>query len=559
MKQSLVFLLRYAKDVQSFRIIAALAVISGAIGGLAATGLLALFNAVLNDNINASTGLVLGFFALCFVMPLIRLFSEMMIIRLSVRVTYDLRMSLCRRILSAPLRGLEEIGTARLMATLTDDIASISTTLTTVPALCINAAIVTGSLIYLAWLSRAALMVVVIFTILGAVMYQLLVGRAMRYQKLARENWDNIIDHFQTLTGGIKELRLHRARRREYYESFESTASNLRRFNGKWMTVFSAAGQFSEMLVFILIGLLVFVLPNIMTFDLRTLTGCCLTILYMLGPLGVVVNAVPSLSRANIAIMKIQKLDLSLGAESSEDNSPPPPDRIWKRLELVNVTHSYRQKDDNGNFTLGPLNLTFSPGEMVFVTGGNGSGKTTLIKLITGLYAPESGEIRLDGQAITEGNRDDYRQLFSVVFSDFYLFRNLFGLDSDNCALAASDYLVKLKLDEKVEIKERMFSTIDLSHGQRRRLALLTAYLENREIWILDEWAADQDPIFRDIFYHEILPELKAKGKTLIVITHDERYYELANRVIKLDYGKIISQHGRSRTAPSGKTAVDKD
>jgi putative ATP-binding cassette transporter len=543
LKHSLVFLLQYARDVKSFKAIAALAVISGAIGGLAVTGLLALFNAVLNDSINPSAGLVLGFFALCFLMPLIRLGSEMMIIHLSVQVTYDLRMNLCRRILSAPLRGLEEIGTARLMATLTDDIAAISMTLTSVPALCINAAIVTGCLIYLAWLSRTVFIAVVIFTTLGTVIYQLLVGRAMRYQKLARENWDNIIEHFQTLTGGIKELRLHRLRGREYYESFESTASNLRRFNSKWMTVFSAAGQFSEMLVFILIGLLVFVLPNINGFDSKSLAGCCLTILYMLGPLGVVINMIPSLSRANIAIMKIQKLDLSLGTQSIEDNSSPLPGPQWKRLELVNVTHSYRQKDDNGDFTLGPLTLTLLPGEMVFVTGGNGSGKTTLIKLITGLYAPDSGEIRLDGETITERNRDDYRQLFSVVFSDFYLFKSLFGLDSENVALAASDYLVKLKLDEKVEIRDRMFSTIDLSHGQRRRLALLTAYMENREIWVLDEWAADQDPIFRDIFYHEILPELKAKGKTLIVITHDDRYYELANRIIKLDYGKIVSCH----------------
>jgi len=214
-------------------------------------------------------------------------------------------------------------------------------------------------------------------------------------------------------------------------------------------------------------------------------------------------------------------------------------DRTLSTLELSGIQHAYRRENEEAEFSLGPIDLSIRSGELVFITGGNGSGKTTLAKLLVGLYIPQQGEIRLDGQPITDERRDDYRQLFSVVFSDFYLFENLLGLSDFNIDTRAQDYLVKLELDRSVEIKDRTLSTLDLSQGQRKRLALLTAYLEDRPIYLFDEWAADQDPQFKEIFYFELLGRLKAAGKTAIVISHDDRYYHVADRVIKLNYGLI--------------------
>lgn len=97
----------------------------------------------------------------------------------------------------------------------------------------------------------------------------------------------------------------------------------------------------------------------------------------------------------------------------------------------------------------------------------------------------------------------------------------------------------QLNLDNKVQVENGKFSTIVLSQGQGKRLALLTAYLEKRPIYLFDEWASDQDPFFRDVFYEKILLNLKQQGKTVLVISHDDRYFHLADRVIKLDYGKI--------------------
>jgi putative ATP-binding cassette transporter len=216
----------------------------------------------------------------------------------------------------------------------------------------------------------------------------------------------------------------------------------------------------------------------------------------------------------------------------------PRPD--WQRLELIGVTHSYRRDDEDGNFTLGPIDLALGRGELIFLIGGNGSGKTTLAKLLTGLYEPEAGEIRFDGQTINSDNRVAYRQYFSAVFSDFYLFESLLGLQPPALDELAREYLKQLQLDTKVQVTGGKFSTTQLSQGQRKRLALLIACLEDRPIYLFDEWAADQDPYFKDVFYLRILPELKARGKTIIVISHDERYYRIADRIIKLDYGQLV-------------------
>ena len=113
-------------------------------------------------------------------------------------------------------------------------------------------------------------------------------------------------------------------------------------------------------------------------------------------------------------------------------------------------------------------------------------------------------------------------------------------MDSVDLDKRAGEYLHQLELDHVVTVKDGVFSTVKLSRGQRKRLALLTAYLEDRPIYVFDEWAADQDPVFRRIFYLRLLPELKARGKTVVAITHDDRYFGDADRIVKLEEGKVV-------------------
>jgi putative ATP-binding cassette transporter len=538
------FLLRSSKDVRSARGTIAVVVLTGVIGGLCNTALLAVINTALGQEGAPFGPLFWAFLALCVVRPLSSIISQVLLIRFTTRSLSDLRMQMCRRILTVPLRQLEEIGPHRLMATLTDDIPSVINALSNVPMLCINVAVVLGCLAYLGWLAPPVLVAVTVFLLLSALSYQRLTKLATRHFRRAREEWDELYKQFRSMIEGTKELKLHRRRREELLtNNLEASSIAVGESRIRGNTIYISAGNWGQILTFVLIGLIIFVLPSVLAVNRMTLTGYTLAILYMLGPLQVILGTLPMLTQANVAVDKIEALGLSLSNLSSETDSKGRGEvgPFRDRLELVGVTHTYHRERENSSFTLGPIDLSIRPGELLFITGGNGSGKTTLVKLLTGLYIPEGGRIMLAGEPITDENRDFYRQHFSVVFSDFYLFESLLGLAAPETDEKAREYLSLLQLEHKVTVKEGALSTVELSQGQRKRLALLTAYLEDRPIYVFDEWAADQDPLFKEIFYLQLMPELKARGKTVIVISHDDRYYYVADRLVKLDYGKIVS------------------
>jgi len=506
------------------------------------TALLALINHALTHLSFATSKLIWTFVALCLVLPIAKFSSEILLLRLTQGIAFDLRIQMSRRMLAAPLRSLEEVGPSRLLATLTDDIPAVTNALVTLPLLCMHVAIVFGCLLYLGWLSWVWLLGVLAFMFVGIGSYRLLSIRALTYFKRGREEWDALFRHFRALTEGMKELKLHALRREAFFrELLEPTAASFRQHNFTGTMIYQLARSWGHILFFILIGLLIFGAPAYQQVSPRSLTGYVLVLLYIMTPLEVILNSLPIFSRASVAMQKVEKLGLTLSAVPDDARTRAAPNARFflETLELVGVEHAYFSEGEDRNFTLGPIDLTLYPGELVFLAGGNGSGKTTLAKLLIGLYAPANGEIRLDGQTISDEKRDSYRQYFSVVFSDFFLFEKLLGLDTPGLDARADRYLKQLQLDHKVQVKDGTLSTIDLSHGQRKRLALLTAYLEDRPFYVFDEWAADQDPLFKDIFYLQLLPELKARGKTGLVISHDDRYYHLADRLIKLNYGKI--------------------
>jgi len=471
--------------------------------------------------------------------------SQVMLVTFAQGAVADLRRDLIRKILGVPLRNLEEIGSARILVALTDDVFNITQALLGIPFVATNLAILLGGAVVMAYLSWKILLVVFGLILFGAFGYRLIVSSAFRSLNLAREEEDKLFGYFRALTDGIKELKLHRSRRGAFFtQNIQNTTEIFQRHNIAAETRFIASQNWSHLLYFALIGFILFLVPAIMTLSKDTLLGYVVATLYMMGPLAGVMTAVSVFGRANVALQKVESLGVSLAGQSTDQCAidRPETEMMFDRLELKGVVHSYHREQDDSSFVLGPIDLSFRPGELVYLVGGNGSGKSTLAKIITGLYLPEAGEIRLDGEVVTSENRDDYRQLFSAVFSDFYLFDNLLGLKSPNLDTQARDYLKQFHLNHKVKIKDGALSTTAVSSGQRKRLALLTAYLEDRPFYLFDEWAADQDPYFKNIFYTQLLPELKARGKTVLVITHDDKYFDLADRIIKLDYGKLAPQ-----------------
>jgi putative ATP-binding cassette transporter len=537
----LMFLIKYSRGIKRSRLTISFVILLGIISGSSNTALLALINRALTHSGSSRTFLYLGFIGLCSLLPVSRFVSEVLLIKLSSSTILDLRLQLSKEMLDAPLRTLEEMGAHRILAILTDDIPSITNAFVTIPVLFINTAIVITCFCYLGWLSWRVLLGVIVFVVISTVIYELQLIQAMRYFKLVREQWNSLFKHFRALTDGAKELKLHRERREAFLKDhLKVTAEVLRDYNVTGNTIQSRANCGGQALVFVLIGVLIFVLPSLGAISHETLIGYTLAMLYMMTPLQVILNTAPTLGRAKIAVDKVEEFGISLPSlkERTETGCLPKP-APWRQLELTNVSHSYHQESDGSSFMLGPLNLSFSPGEMVFLIGGNGSGKTTFAKLLIGLYVPEAGEIHLDREPVTDQTREHYRQYFSAVFSEFFIFETLLGIGGADVDERARSHLKRLHLDHKVEVKDGSLSTTALSRGQRKRLALLAACMEDRPFYVFDEWAADQDPIFKDIFYHELLPELRSRGKTILVISHDDHYYHVADRIVKLDYGKI--------------------
>jgi putative ATP-binding cassette transporter len=524
------------------RLIFICTIVFGCLSGVMNAAMLALLNSALQRPVGAAGQLLPLFILLCAVAPLTRVTSELLLMKLGQDAVYSLRTDMSRQILAVPLCWFERNGTHRILSMLTDDLSNLTGMISLIPVLSVNMAVVGSCIIYMGWLKWQLLLAVLGFMGFGILTYQLCVNRAEPYFLRNRETTNELQKHFNGLLHGMKELKLHRLRREVFLRDvLARTAHGYRTATFLAMRIYFLAATWGQLLIFVIIGVSVFWLRSVLSAGVGVLSGFTMALLYMMAPLQMIMNSAPGLARARIALKNIQDLGIKLSHSASPEADAGAlalPDQ-GVRLRLRGVTYSHRGVDSLDGFTVGPINLSIPPGELLFITGGNGSGKTTLAKLIVGLYAPDEGELWYNDEKVTGENRDSYRQLFSAVFSDFFLFEALLGLEPAQLDDRAREYVRRLRLDDKVRVQDGVFSTTALSQGQRKRLALLTCCMEDRPVLFFDEWAADQDPSFKEFFYFSILPGLKAQGKTVLVISHDDRYYEVADRIIHLESGRL--------------------
>lgn len=537
------FLLRASRGALIVALIASLA------SGFGSALMVSQINAALRAPRDQLLAVGLTFAGVAGLVLVLRWASETLFARLSQRTLARLRLHLSALMLDAPYRHIERHGSARLLAVLIDDVRTVSDFFVALPNFTMHGAVVAGCLVYLGILSWQVFLFALVFTVLGAVGYHLAHVRALAHLRTARLAQDELFGHFRALCDGAKELRMHRPRRRAFLGQLLSrTIEDVRVHHTRGMTIYAASESWGTLMFFVFIGLVLFVLTGALDVPADVRSGYALIFLYMVLPMDAVLMAIPSINRTRIALERVEQGTAGLvnqqrAVVAAEEERPS-----FERIRLAGVTHAYHREHEDGAFTLGPIDFEVARGEIVFVVGGNGSGKTTLAKLLVGLYAPEGGEIRRDGVAVGDGERDGYRQLFSTVFSDFYLFDRLLGLSASD--LDAERWLRELQLERKVSVVDGVLSTTALSQGQRKRLALLVAYLEDRPCYVFDEWAADQDPAYKAVFYERLLPELKARGKAVVVITHDDRYFHVADRCVELDAGQL-----RVRSAAAGSAA----
>lgn len=535
------YLLRMARGMPLPRLSLATMIVTGLASGFAMAALVGVINEMITREGPLPRTLVWAFVALILVRPVLRLTAQVLTLRFIEHSFFTIRMELCQRILATPMRHLEEVGRARLVAGLSSDVSQVASGVISLPGLATNLAVVVGYMAYLGWLAWPLLPVLLVVTALGWVTFNWAMRRAVSQITTGREWYDQVFQRIRAMTEGTKELKMHSRRREVFMGELEHVSREHRREMRNSDVTLTGLATWSETLFFLAIGILFFVTSRFVVVDHAVLISYVLTVLMLRAPVDALNGALPALTQASVAMKKLDQLTHDLTSRSGDvaPHQPVHPGAAWRSLELAGVTHSYRREADDERFLLGPVDLSLRPGELVFIVGGNGSGKTTLAKILLGIYAPEEGEIRLDGEVVTDADRDRYRQHFSVVFSDFFLFDALLGLESPELDRRAAEYLETLHLQHKVKVADGRLSTVDLSQGQRKRLALLAAYLEDRPIYLFDEWAADQDPQFKDVFYRHLLPELKARGKTVLVISHDDRYYGLADRIVRLEDGAI--------------------
>lgn len=516
----------------------------GIIGGLSVTALLATVNRGLHSADGMGTGVVLAFAGLCLLALLSSIGADIGTNFVGQKVIAKLRKDLGAKVLAAPIEQIERYRTHRLIPVLTHDVDTISDFAFAFAPLAISTTVILGCLGYLAVLSWPIFLMTLLAIGIGSAVQYVAQSKGIKGFYAARDAEDNLQKHYSAIAEGAKELRIHRPRRHAMHtRNIQGTADKICDTHIRSINIFVIAKSLGSMLFFVVIGLALTLQQFWPSSDPAVMSGFVLVLLYMKGPLENLIGNLPIISRAQIAFRRIA--DLSERFSSPEphlllddaDKTVP----VMKHLELRNVQYAFPTVEGSEPFKLGPVNLSIEPGEILFIVGENGCGKTTLIKLLLGLYTPQQGEIRLNGLPVDALGLDDYRQMFTTIFADYFLFDDLVQNDK---ALPddATQYLERLEIAHKVSVRDGAFTTTDLSTGQRKRLALVNAWLDERPVLVFDEWAADQDPTFRRIFYTELLPDLKRLGKTIIVISHDDRYFDVADQLVRMQAGRAITE-----------------
>lgn len=438
----------------------------------------------------------------------------------------------------------EHVGKPRILTTLSEGTELIFEASRRIANGAVALILLLFSFCYIAWLSPVAFWLSVAVIVCGVMVYffnQRTINAEIRVSAQRESEFTDSLNH---MLEGFKELKVNRAKSDDLFHNYmEKISVSLREVRMRTESRFISNIIYTQVFMMILIASVVFILPRMESSSPPLIVSLVAVLLFIVGPLGFVVDAVPVISEANIAVEKLGELedifDTADDTAQTDQSGLLQSKATFDSITLKKVSFSYSTPGDERVFSVGPVDLQVSKGEIVFLVGGNGSGKTTLVKLIAGLYYPQQGTLYLDDIPVNMTNYDYYRNFFSIILSDFHLFDRLYGIVRvDEKRL--NSLLNTMGLSDKITYSKGKFSNINLSTGQRKRLALVVALMEDRSIYVFDEVAADQDPGFRRYFYEEVLKELKNQGKTIIVVSHDDRYFHIADRVMKMDFGSVV-------------------
>ncbi len=481
------------------------------------------------------------FFGLAFFIYILgRKVIQTRLTEITFHLVLDLRMRLVRKVFLTTYEKFENMKRGRVYATLNDDTAQVANSAGIFVSLITSLITTLCAFAYLASIAFWATAVTLGVAIIVSVLYSKVSAKAQVLFEEARDTREVYMGLLNGMLDGFKELSLRLRKKIRYENDVRDTSKE---FKDK-MTIasikFINAFLIGESMLLVVLGSVSFALPRIFP-DISTFTLMMFitVLIYLIGPINMILSSIPALMQIRVSWGRIKSFEKDVPANIDPQTMEEEKEfsRTVEAVKAKDVLFSYESEiEDEEGFTVGPIDFEAKKGEITFIIGGNGSGKTTFAKLLTGLYVPKQGSITVDGKDVEEELVGEY---FSTVFSDFHLFQKLYDVDMKARKEVGEKYLKMLHLDQKVEFKGNSFTTTDLSGGQKKRLALLQCYLEDSPIYLFDEVAADQDPQFRKFFYRELLPKMKEEGKIVIAITHDDHYFDVADKIIKFDMGKL--------------------
>lgn len=537
--------------IKKSRLLIAFIAILGIFNSLLNTGLLVFINSTISQQ-------PLPFFpqydwqifvALILVSVITAKLFQTYMIRMTNNILFDFEMAILNKLKHAPYEDFELLGNEKVYTVIND-----TKVLGHVPEVFMTAfnslILVVCCFAYLFIISPIGALII-LGIMLGLLVFYLVRNRVIENDMNRQRDLQNTYyRHLGDMLSGFKELKMSIRRNLNIFEGFLvknrilsrdiSVRTSIRYMDNE------LTGTYSWYIVF---GIIMFVLPRVFGISIGTTSSFLITILYMIGPIAVLITLIPTYTQVKISVERINMFDKmlnsieSMGETDNTDNLRP----AFENIRFENVSYKYKDTDTGQSFMLEPINLTIKKGEMIFVIGGNGSGKSTFGFLLTGLYRPHSGKIFLNGKEISGDYYQRYSDMISAVFTNNYLFsENYDGYEMNSQNKQLADVMKLMRMEDKLKIDEEK-NKIDrrLSKGQQKRLALMLALMEKKEILVLDEWAAEQDPAFRNYFYKEVLPKLKSEGKTVVVITHDDDFYSMADRIIKFNFGQIVSDKAK--------------
>ncbi|MCB9280797.1 MAG: cyclic peptide export ABC transporter [Lewinellaceae bacterium] len=524
----------------------ALIIVLGLVNSVMYSGLLIMINQGLRTGTAESwmdrhlAWLFAGLMALSFFS---RRYFQNHLIAFTNNILFDFELSLLDKVRFATFESFRKLGSQKVYTAIGD-----TKVVAQLPRFFVdlinNAVVVVCALGYLLWISPVSLLIVL------AIMTGLSIYYWVRNQSIVRDlnrirNMENdFYRYLQDLLNGFREVKMSVEKNENLYRKFlEKNRQEVKSLETTTARKYLDNELFGSYSWYVILGIVIFLLPALQVADLAQQTTFVLVILYLMGPMAFLINSFSTASRMQIAFNRLGQFyqDLSAVTGSNNFGKELKVDEV-RNIRLEGVTYTYKHDQSGREFTLGPIDLELETGRTIFIIGENGSGKSTFLLLLAGLLKPDSGTIYINDHPVDPESLPHYSNLFSSIFADPHFFSEQYS----NYDIRLSHQLWEkftglMRLNDIVKVDgSRNLANSNLSKGQQKRLLMIYALMENKQCLLLDEWAAEQDPGYRAVFYHHVLGHMKELGKTIIAITHDDRYYHFADRLITFHDGKLL-------------------